>query len=158
MQLNPPNPAPVAHTLAVSGELQPKGTSQSPQVWRAQFYPSPYHPEPSALLPAAPASPRPDSRAVQPGRARSEQGATVNKRHEKKGNEQPTPVKPLWCALLFQLVLSQCTGSPSLPHILASLLLDPAGDCKAFIHIYHWGTQAACLTNRREKGSSVFCF
>lgn len=107
------------------------------------------------MCPVAPASPQPDSRAVQPGRGRSEQGATVKKWHEKKENQQPTPVKPLWCALLFQLVLSQCTGSPSLPHILAPLLLDPAGDCKAFIHIYHWGTQAAYLTNRREKGSSV---
>lgn len=135
-----------------------QGNLTEPTGLAGSVLPLPVSPRAICLVPAAPASPWPDSRAVQPGRARSEQGATVNKRHEKKGNEQPTPVKPLWCALLFQLVLSQCTGSPSLPHILASLLLDPAGDCKAFIHIYHWGTQAACLTNRREKGSSVFCF
>lgn len=91
---------------------------------------SPYHQQPPGSHPSAIADPRSLARRDQSGY----QPSRIKK-------EPATPVEPLLCALLFELVLSQCTGSPSLPRILALLL--GRGDCKAFIHIYHWGTQPA---------------
>lgn len=140
---------PSAHTHSVRiWRAAARGSNGDLQVWQAPV-------SPGAIWLLQQAAP---SQIAELGSLQSQIRAQSNRqeRAQRKENKPLTPVKPLWCALLFELVLSQCTGSLSLPHILAPLL-DPAGDCIAFIHIYHWGTQPARLTNRRE-GSSVFCF